>query len=70
MKPTLLDGKILALTGWLTVSLVAQPLSPTPARSRALPGRAPHLADYDSELRLPNGRVDVDALGTRPTNHP
>ena len=24
-----------------------------------------HLADYDSELRLPNGRVDTDAMVNR-----
>ncbi len=55
----------LALAGSLLMAPVARPASPDAARSRALPGRAPHLADYDSELRLSNGRVDVDALVAR-----
>ncbi len=39
-----------------------------PATSPSLLGRTalrPHLADYDSELRRPDGRVDADLLVAR-----
>ena len=46
----------LAVLGLLAISALAQPEIHRPAL---------HLADYDAELRLPNGRVDVPTMVSR-----
>jgi hypothetical protein len=52
-----------ALLGRPTV--FSDPTSAWAGEAPRIPGRAAkrfqsHLADYDAEVRLPNGRVDVD----------
>ena len=46
----------------LPVALAAEPLS---SQDRPSVASHRHLADYDAELRLPNGRVDTDAMVKR-----
>jgi hypothetical protein len=52
--------KRLALTLILTLAAsIARPAAPP------IPSGRLHLADYDAELRLPDGRVDVDTMAAR-----
>jgi hypothetical protein len=58
------------MTVCLAALLVALSVGWTAEEKPALPGLTPglfrqHLADYDSELRRPAGRVDIDAMVTR-----
>ena len=53
----------LALFWAASLPVMAQLGSSAPQANRT--PRPPHLADYDSELRRPDGRVDTDAMVTR-----
>lgn len=60
---------VLMLAGTVTQAAAGSEQSaPTPGATPAGPGQQlfrQHLADYDSELRRPDGRVDIDAMAAR-----
>src|SRR3974390_2700495 len=49
--------------GFLLICLLA--LAAAPAAPQGAPLSKPHVADYDAELRRPDGRVDIEAMTTR-----
>jgi hypothetical protein len=58
------------MTACLAVLLAASSIGRSAEAKPPLPGPAPglfrqHLADYDAELRRPDGRVNIDAMVTR-----
>jgi hypothetical protein len=65
VDPARVGFKCFAVLGLLTAAVLAQsaPLTSLPSSRPLRLDR--HLADYDSELRLANGRVDVDAMVAR-----
>jgi len=63
MKRRLLTYLRLALLWAASVPTLAQQSLPT--RPASQPPGLQHLADYDSELRRSDGRVDTDALVAR-----
>jgi len=65
VNPARLGVKCFAVLGLLTAALQAQTAPATSLLSSRLLRLDRHLADYDSELRLSNGRVDVDAMVAR-----
>ncbi len=55
----------LSLVWAASLAGLAQPAASVPAPPPGRTPARPHLADYDSELRRPDGRVDIDAMVAR-----